>query len=254
MKKVKFLFLLISLIFISFVFISCSEKINIPDNMVMVEKGSFMMLMPGNRPGRDGPTHEVSLTYNFLIGKNAITFEEYDLFCEDTDREKPNDEGFGRDNNPVINVTWWDAIAYCNWLSIKEGLKISYDIEGNLLDSNGNITTNIKDVEGYRLPTEAEWEYAAQGGNKSNSEQLEIYGMFENLYNWTTDWENFSIPSTNTDPYRYKPIDLNKGSFDFIECDCCSAVEMRIRVARSFSYYPSYKFFNYGFRIARTFE
>ncbi len=138
--------------------------------MVLVEKGTFMM---GDEFGDlwhgCGPVHQVTLTYDFYMGKYEVTFKEYDAFCEATGRSKPSDRDWGRGNRPVINVSWWDAIAYCNWLSEKEGLPVAYRLwgeasEGQMLDANGNVTTDITKVLGYRLPTEAEWEYAARGG------------------------------------------------------------------------------------------
>lgn len=75
----------------------------------------------------------------FAIGQYEVTFSEYDQFSEETGRDKPSDEGWGRGDRPVVNVSWHDASEYAQWLSDKTGLP-------------------------YRLPTEIEWEYAARAG------------------------------------------------------------------------------------------
>ena len=106
--------------------------------MVIIPGGQFMMGSPKNEAERnaDERQHEVEID-NFAIGKHAVTFEEYDRFADATRRAKPRDEGWGRGRHPVINVSWHDAVAYAVWLSVQTG-------------------------ERYRLPTEAEWEYACR--------------------------------------------------------------------------------------------
>ena len=165
-----------------------------------------------------------------------MTFNEYDAYCEATSRVKISDyvitAGYhmGKGNKPVIHVSWYDAIKYCNWLSQKEGLAKAYDSEGNLLDKNGRRTTDITKVEGYRLPTEAEWEYAARGGHKSTIDyryagsnnigevgwykdnsnnkthevgqkmpnELGLYDMSGNVWEWCQGW--YGEYTTNTNP------------------------------------------------------
>ena len=102
------------------------------------------------------PFLTVTLTYDYWIGKFEVTFEEYDEFCEAANKAKPKDLGGIRGTTPVIHVSWFDGIAYCNWLSGVNGLPQAYDNRGNLLNQNGEITTDITQVIGFRLPTEAE--------------------------------------------------------------------------------------------------
>lgn len=86
-------------------------------NLVLVEKAaSLWATRGGDGYDYEEPTHKVTFTYDFYIGKYEITFDEYDAFCEAAGKSKPSDQGWGRGNRPVINVSWNDAIAYCNWL------------------------------------------------------------------------------------------------------------------------------------------
>lgn len=106
--------------------------------MVSVAPGKFMMGdISGVGEMTERPAHTVHIKSPFEIGIYEVTFDEYDLFAAATGRVKPNSQGWGRGDRPVINVSWEDAVAYAQWLSERTGLK-------------------------YRLPSEAEWEYAAR--------------------------------------------------------------------------------------------
>lgn len=105
---------------------------------VSIPGGTYMM---GDHSGNDpyaSPVHPVTVK-PFYLGKFEVTFAEYDQFARETKRELPDDNGWGRGIRPVINVNWHDAVAFTNWLSKKTGKK-------------------------FRLPSEAEWEFAARGG------------------------------------------------------------------------------------------
>jgi formylglycine-generating enzyme required for sulfatase activity len=165
--------------------------------MIWIPAGRFRMGdIQGSGYDNEKPVHSVNVK-QFAMGKYEVTFAEYDKFANATGRVKPDDEGWGRGNRPVINVSWNDAVAYTNWLSQQTG-------------------------KTYRLPTEAEWEYAARAGtetkywwgnhigsNKANcydcgdsfkytapvgSFQSNAFGLFDmlgNVWEWTcSEYEN----------------------------------------------------------------
>ncbi len=128
--------------------------------MVHVKNGEF--IMGCNNCGLDnGPAFAVLLTRSYYVSKYAVTFEQYDAYCEETGRSLLDDNGWGRGDVPVFGVNWYDTVEYCNWLSEKEGLTPCYR------HGSRRIIWE-RDANGYRMPTEAEWEYAAKdrGSNK----------------------------------------------------------------------------------------
>jgi formylglycine-generating enzyme required for sulfatase activity len=136
------------------------KKYDLPETMVFIPGGTFLMGdVMGDSVSKDElPIHDVTLD-SFYMSKYTVTFEEYDIFCDSIGYQKPDDEGWGRGKRPVINVNWFDALYYCNWRSKNEGFEEIYKNIGPYVTANWL-------ANGYRLPTEAEWEYAALGGGK----------------------------------------------------------------------------------------
>jgi len=129
----------------------------------------------GHSPDEE-PRHSVIISREFAIGRYEVTFKEWDACvaakaCDHT----PGDEDWGRDNRPVINVSWRDANEYVQWLSEKTG-------------------------ENYRLPSEAEWEYAARAGTTTARywKDRQDACPFANVYDILAQrahkltWQNFS--------------------------------------------------------------
>jgi len=160
--------------------------------MIYIPPGKFIMgADDGDNDER--PQHEVDLD-DYWIGKYEVTFAQYDQYCDEIGKEKPDDKGWGRGNRPVIHVSYDDAAAYCVWLSRKTELI-------------------------FKLPTEAQWEKAARGTggfvypwgnhfdkNKCNSKESGLgrtspvgtypsgkstYGCMDmagNVWEWCSDW------------------------------------------------------------------
>ncbi len=185
--------LILTIVGLGFYLISSSPPppppttLSVPENMVYIPGGTFMMGSPTSESERknDETSHQIIVS-DFYIGKREITVEEFHHFVNDTGYQTTAEEegngyvlgvdgkpgyhkgfnwlnpGFSqRNSQPVTQVSWYDAVMYCNWLSRQEGVREVYAISrsGNNRDVIWNTNAN-----GYRLPTEAEWEYACRAG------------------------------------------------------------------------------------------
>lgn len=152
--------------------------------MVVIPAGRFLMGSPPKEPDRaddEGPQHEVTIAHPFALGVYAVTFDEYERYTVDTKVDKPDDNGWGRGKRPIINVSWKDAQAYCAWLSLQTGLR-------------------------YRLPSEAEWEYACRAGTTTP------FHFGERLRTDQANFDgNFTYNGSTKDEYRAKTVPV--GSF-----------------------------------------
>ena len=149
--------------------------------MVVLPTGSFRMGSPATEAGRgsdEGPVRTVTINKRIAIGRYEVTFADYDRFvAARSGTRRPTDYGYGRGSRPVISVSRDDAKLYAAWLSTQTG-------------------------KTYRLPSEAEWEYAARAGTTT------AYA-FGDTINCTQASYNYRIGDSCTDPNTPMPV----GSF-----------------------------------------
>ncbi len=233
-------------------------------DFVLVKGGTFSM---GSSSGEkdEKPVHSVTLS-SFYMCDHEVTQAEYKAVTG------KNPSYFSGNNKPVEQVSWFDAIEYCNALSRKEGLTPCYT------EKDGAYTCNFN-ANGYRLPTEAEWEYAARGGSKSKgykysgasaagnvawskdnststrdvksktANELGLYDMSGNVSEWCWDWYGSYGSASSTNPkgassgqYRAR----RGGSWS----DASTATSVTYRDGNS----PTRTANNRGFRVVRNAE
>lgn len=128
---------------------------------VLVKGGTFEMGSKSIVFKDETPIHEVELS-SFYISQYEISYDDYAAFCGIAGYSEP----YGAVGFPATNITWERAVMMCNWLSRKNGFAKAYKIQRNDKEKTFEVVCDFKS-DGYRLPTEAEWEYAAKGGQRS---------------------------------------------------------------------------------------
>jgi len=227
--------------------------------MMRLEGGRFIR---GDLQG-DGDTDELPPSEldvgEFAIGVYEVTFEDYDRFCESTGCRLPDDQGWGRGRRPVVNVTWDMATAYTGWLSGQTGNR-------------------------YRLPTDAEWEYAARGGTQNrfwwggdpgsarsncaecgslwdgektsrvgrfNPNPFGLYDTAGNVFEWVTDcWnDDFSLA-----PKNGSAVEKPNCGVRVIRGGAWSFPAREIRSANRWRNFQSRRSDDTGFRVVRELQ
>jgi serine/threonine protein kinase/formylglycine-generating enzyme required for sulfatase activity len=243
--------------------------------------GKFTIGSPQGEPGRfgnDEDQHEVQIDYRFAVATKLVTVAEFKKCLPDFQYQKEYSPG---EDTPINFANWYDAARYCNWLSEKEGIpEDQWCYERNSkgeYDEGMKVKANYEKLSGYRLPREAEWEYACRAGTMTawspgsdetmlgqyawyllNSGStmhpvawlkpngLGLFDMHGNAWQWC---QELFAEKGNKDITDVKNSDirvLRGGSFGYAA-----------RYARSacpISSQPAYRVIYYGFRVARTYH
>lgn len=138
-------------------------------DMILIEGGNFQM---GDRT-QNGRTNELPLRNvtvgSFYLSAYEVAYEDFLAYSRATWVEPPESYGWEGAGLPVVGVSWFEAVRYCNWLSGQQGLSPCYEISA-ANEPEAPFPWRVRcrfEANGYRLPTEAEWEFAARGGSAS---------------------------------------------------------------------------------------
>ena len=197
-----------------------NPELNLAPGFVRIEGGTFTMGSPANEAGRGSDEIQRQVTISsFQMSRYPVTQREYQEVMG------TNPSRFRGDNLPVENVSWFDAIEYCNRRSQREGLTPAYTISGS---GNDRTVTWNRNANGYRLPTEAEWEYACRAGtttayntgasittsqanfnrtidrttpvDRYPANRWGLYDMHGNVWEWCWDWYGAYASGAQTNP------------------------------------------------------
>ncbi|MDR1073044.1 MAG: formylglycine-generating enzyme family protein [Treponema sp.] len=240
---------------------NAENRIVIPA-MISVPAGAF--LMGGTMFNFESPIRKVTISKPFSIGKYEVTQREW---IEVMGNNPSRWEG---DDLPVETVSWYDAVEYCNERSIKENLTPVYTINGSQVKWN-------KIANGYRLPTEAEWEYAARSGGRDSYEYagsddvesvawhvdnsgskthpvgmrlpnaLELYDMSGNVWEWS--WDYYGLYN---DDSPIDPMGPSSGEDHSLRGGCMVLSTDHVQVAHRGRNTPVARDFYNGIRVARS--
>ncbi|MHC6201927.1 formylglycine-generating enzyme family protein [Breznakiellaceae bacterium SP9] len=250
-----------------------AAAVQVPPDMLHIAGGTFLMGSSSSEPNRDSDEvqHRVTLS-SFCMGTYPVTQKDYQALM------KCNPSRFKEDALPVEQVNWYDAIDYCNARSKKEGLAPAYTV------SKDNVTWS-RNANGYRLPTEAEWEYACRAGtmtpfstgNTIMTSQANyngnypyngnvkgtyrgkttpvgnfaanawgLYDMHGNVWEWCWDWYGAYSSANQTDPIGAASV-----SFRVIRGGGWGSNAAYLRSASRSNNTPTDRYYGIGFRIVR---